>query len=58
MMERYWSETMPLSAVPVSTVEDTRPKRLRASGRISFETWRSIPLARMQPPKHIAQMIR
>ena len=32
MMDRYWSETMPLRAVPVTTVEPTRPVRVRVSG--------------------------
>ena len=58
MMARYWSETIPFSAVPVTTVEVTRLVLRFVSGRIMEARWRSIPLAFSAAPKHMAQMIR
>ena len=58
MIDRYWSETMPFRTVPVTTVEPTRPARVRVSGRRIRARSSIIPLDFMQPPKHIAQRIR
>ena len=58
MMDTYWSETIPLRTVPVVTVDATRLVRRLVSGIIILARLRSIPLAFIAAPKHIAQMIR
>ena len=57
-MDRYWSETMPLRAVPVMTVDATSPVRVRVKGFSSWARRAIMPLACMHAPKHIAQRIR
>ena len=58
MIERYWSETIPLRTVPVATVEPTSPALDRLMWARMPEMVASIPLPFMQAPKHIAQMMR